>query len=85
MNVDLATGQEGLDAEYVNNHTALSAALDVALDDFITVESGIDTLPALAQAGFLVAQNELAFFVFLIFYVHFYGVAYLQIRIVAEL
>ena len=54
VNVNLASGKECLDSEYVNNHTALSAALDVSLYDFLIVKSSVDTLPALAETGFLV-------------------------------
>ena len=54
VNVDLASGEEGLDAEYIDNHTALRAALDVSLYDFLVVKSGVDALPALAETGFLV-------------------------------
>ncbi len=85
VNVNLASGQECFDAEYVYNHTALCTALDVALDDFAILESSVDALPALAQAGFLVRKNELSLLVLLILYVDFNLVAYLQFGIVAEL
>src|SRR3712207_592642 len=84
MNVDLATGQECFDTKYVNNHTALRAALDVTLNNFLVVESCVNTLPALAEASFLVRKYQLAFLVFLILYVNFYFVAYFQIGIVTE-
>ena len=54
VNVNLATRQEGLDAEYVNNHTTLCAALDVTLNNFLVVESCIDAIPALAETSLLV-------------------------------
>ena len=54
MNVDLAAGKECFDAEYINNHTTLGAALDITLDNLFVVESGIDALPALAQTSLLV-------------------------------
>ena len=54
VNVNLASRQECLDTEHVNNHATLSAALDVTLNDFLIVECSVDTLPALAQAGLLV-------------------------------
>ena len=47
VNVDLRTGQEGLDTEYVDNHTTLCAALDVTLDNLLGLEGCIDTVPAL--------------------------------------
>jgi small subunit ribosomal protein S1 len=54
VNVNLAARKECLDAEYVNDHTTLSAALDVALDNFLVLESCVNKLPALAQASLLV-------------------------------
>ena len=47
MNVNLRTWQEGLDAEYIDNHTALCAALDEALDNLLLLESCIDAVPSL--------------------------------------
>ena len=85
VNVNLAAGQECLDTEYVNDHTTLSAALDVALDNLLVVESSINALPALAQACLLVRKQQLALLVFLVLYVNLYLVAYLQVGIVAEL
>ena len=38
LNVDLRAGEEGFDAEYIYNHTALGAAFDEALDDFVVFE-----------------------------------------------
>ena len=54
MNINLAAGQECLDAKHVYNHTALSAALDVALDNLILFESLVNALPALLQTSLLV-------------------------------
>ena len=84
MNVDLATGQEGLDTEYINNHTALRAALDVALDNLLSLESSVNALPALRHAGFLVRQHELAFLVLSVLNVNLHNVAGLQVGVVAE-
>ena len=84
VNVDLAAGEECLDAEHVDNHTTLRAALDEALDNLLVVKSSVDTLPTLAQAGLLVRKNQLTFLVFLIFYVNFYDVANLQVGVVAK-
>ncbi len=44
--VNLAAGQECLDAEYVYYHTALCAALDIALDDFVVLQRLVHALPA---------------------------------------
>ena len=84
MNVNLAAWQECLDAEYINNHTTLGAALDVTLDNFLVVESSVDTLPALAQAGFLVRENQLSLLVLLVFYVNLNLVTNLEVWIVTE-
>ena len=84
MNVNLASWQECLDTEYVNDHTALSAALDVTLDNFLVVQSSVDTLPALAETSLLVRKKQLTLLVFLVLNVHLYCVANLQIWIVAE-
>ncbi len=84
LDVDLRAGEKCLDAEYVNDHTALGAALDVALDDFVVFESGVYAFPRARSACFLVRQDELAFLVFLIFDEDFHGVADLDVGIVAE-
>ncbi len=85
MDVNLAAGQECLDAEYVYNHATFGTALDVTLDNILIVKRGVDTLPALAEAGFLVRKDQLTFLVFLVLNVNFYLVADFQIGIVAEL
>ena len=84
MHVDLAAGEECLDAEYVDNHTTLRAALDETSDNLLVVEGGVDALPTLAQASLLVGKNQLTFLVFLIFYVNLYDIANLQVGVVAE-
>ena len=84
LHVNLRAGQEGFDAEDVDNHATLRAALDVALDDFLVLKSGVDTLPRLACTSLLVREHELATLVFLIFDVHLNGVADLQFGIVTE-
>ena len=84
LNVDLRTGQECLDTEYVNDHTTLSAALNVTLDNLIVVESLVHTVPRLSCASLLVRQNELTLLVLLILDVYLNGVTYLQFGVVAE-
>ena len=84
LNVDLRARQECLDTEYINNHTTLSAALDVALDDFIIVKSLVNTIPTACCTRFFVRKDKLSFFVFLIFNEHLNLVANLQVRIVTE-
>ena len=82
--VDLRAGQECLDAEYVDNHAAFGAAFDVALDDFVVFEGGVDTLPRAACTCFLVRKDELAFAVFLVLDEDFHLVADFDVGVVAE-
>lgn len=58
MDVNLAAGQECLDAEYVYNHATFGTALDVTLDNILIVKRGVDALPALAEAGFLCEKGS---------------------------
>ncbi len=85
VNVNLAAGQEGFDTEYIDNHAALCAALDEALNDIFVLESCIDALPALAQTSLLVREHQLSLLVFGVLDIHFYCVAHFEVRIVAEL
>ena len=84
MNVNLATWQECFDTEYVNNHTTLSAALDVTLDNLLVVKSSVNTLPALAQASLLVREYQLTLLVFLVLYINFNLVTNLEVWVVTE-
>ena len=54
LNVNLRTWQECFDSEYVNNHTALSTALDVTLNDFVVVASLVNSIPRLERLCLLV-------------------------------
>ena len=85
MNVDLRAGEECLDAEHVDDHTALRAALDEALDDSILLEGSIDLVPRLAQAGLLVRKDQLTLLVLCALNIHLHLVTDLQVGIVAEL
>ncbi len=84
FHVDLRTRQESFDTEYVYDHTTLCAALDVTLDNFFVFQSSVHTIPRASSASFTVRQNQLSFFVFLVFDVYFYSITDLQVRIVAE-
>ena len=84
MNVDLASREECLNAEYVNNHATLSAALDVTLDDLLVLEGCVNALPALAETCLLVREYELTLLVLLVLNVNFYLVAYLELRVVTD-
>ena len=52
FHVDLRTGQERLDTEYVDDHTALGAALDVTLDNLVFLQGLVDTIPRAELTGF---------------------------------
>ena len=54
LNIDLRTGQEGLDTKYIDDHTTLRAALDVTLDYFVFLQSLVHTIPRTCSACFLV-------------------------------
>ncbi len=82
--VDLAAGEERLDAEDIDDHTALGAALDITLDDFVVLKSFIDAIPAAGLAGFLVGKTELAVLVLERFDEYLHLVADFQVGIVAE-
>ena len=45
VNVDLRAGEECLDTKHVDDHTALRAALDEALDDLILLEGCVHLVP----------------------------------------
>ncbi len=82
--VDLRAGKERLDAEDIDDHTALGAALDITLDDLVVLESLVDAVPAAGLAGFLVRETELTVLVLEGLDVDFHLIAYLQVGIVAE-
>ena len=84
LNVDLRTRQECFDTEYVNDHTTLSAALDVTLDNFFIFQSSVNAIPRTGSTSFAVRQNQLSFFVFLVFDVYLNSITNLQFRIVTE-
>ena len=85
LNVDLRTWKECLDAEYINDHTALSAALNITLDDLVLLQSLINTIPALELTSLLVREDELTALVLYRLYINLYLVANLQLRVVTEL
>ncbi len=85
LHVDLAAWQESLDAKYINDHTALSATLDVTLNDFIVFKRLINALPTLSSASLLVREHELALAVLLVLDKHLNGVANLEVGVVTEL
>ena len=84
FHVDLRTGQEGFDTENIDDHTALGAALDVTLDDFVFFERFVDAIPRAELTGFLVREDQLTFFVFGRFHIHFHFVTDFEVGVVAE-
>ena len=85
LDVDLGTGEEGLDTEYVDDHTTLGAGLDITLDDLAALKCGIDHIPRTELTGLLVGKDELALAVLCGLNVNFYFVAYLEVGVVTEL
>ena len=86
LHVDLAAGQESLDVlKHRNNQTTLGAALHVAGDDFLVVVGLVHAVPRLEDAGFLVAEHQLAVGVLLALDIDLNLVASLQVGIVANL
>ena len=52
--VDLTAREECLDAEYVNDHTALGAGLDKSLDNLVVLECFADAVPRFESTCLLV-------------------------------
>ena len=84
LDVDLAARQEGLDAEHVDDHTALRAGLDEALHDLVVLEGLVHSIPRLEGAGLAVGKHQLALLVLGGLDIHFHLVADLHVGIVAE-
>ena len=85
LDIDVAAGEESLDAKDVHDHTALRAGLHIALDDLVLLESLADAVPGLESAGLLVGKHELALLVLGRLYEYFYLVTNLKVRVVAEI
>ena len=85
LHVDLRAGQEGLDAEDVDDHAALRAALDVTLDDLVLLEGLVDAVPRLELTSLLVREGQLAVLVLGRLDIDLDLVADLQVGVVAEL
>ena len=84
LHVDLRAGQECLDAEHVDDHAALGAALDVAFDYLVLLERLVHTIPRAELAGFLVREHELPLLVLGAFDVYFDLLAYGQFGVISE-
>ena len=74
----LRTRQECLDSEYIHDHTALGAALNVTLNDFVLFECLVNAVPAAEAACAFVRKCQLAFLVFCRLYKDLNLVAYLE-------
>ena len=84
LDVDLAAGQEGFEAEHFDDEATLGAALDITVDDLATFVGFVDAIPRLEQLGFLVREEELAVGTLLVLNVDFHLVAHLQVGVGAE-
>ena len=84
LNIDLRTGKERFDTEYVNNHTTLSAALDVTLNDFLRFESSVNAIPRLRSTSLIVRKNELTLYTFEAFNINFNCITYSEFGVVTE-
>ena len=84
LHVDLRTGQERLDAEHVDDHTALRAALDVTLDDLVVGQRLVDAIPRFELTRLLVRKRQLAVLVLGRLHVDLDLLAYGQFGVVAE-
>ena len=85
LDIDLGAGQEGLDAEHVDDQAAFGFALDITGDDLLVVVSLVDALPRFEDEGAFVGELELAVGVFLAFHIDFDFVADLEVGIVTKL
>ena len=82
--VDLAAGQERLDAD-VDHEAALDDALDLALDEAVAVEHADDLLPVLAVERLFAREDDHALVVFEAFEEHVDLVADVDVVEVVEL
>ena len=85
LDVDLGTGEEGLNSEHVNDHTTLCAGLYVTLHNLTALICGVNHIPRFELAGFLVGDDELALAVLCALYKDFHLVTHFEVRIVTEL
>ena len=85
LDVNLGTRKECLDSEYIDDHAALGAGLDEALDDLVVVASLIDTVPGLEGASLLVGKDQLTLSVLCGLYIDLNFVANFEVRVVTEL
>ena len=84
FHVDLRSGQERLDAEHVDDHAALRAALDVTLDDLVVGQRLVDAIPRFELTRLLVRKRQLAVLVLGRLHVDLDLLAYGQFGVVAE-
>ncbi len=85
LHVDLAAGQESLDAEHVHDEAALGAALHVARDDLVGLHRTVHLAPGIVDARGLVGDDHLAGLVLLLLDVHLHLVADGEVGLVTEL
>jgi hypothetical protein len=80
--VDLGTREEGVDAEQVDNHTALDTLGERTAHDFVVFESGVDAVPHAHEVGLLLRKDETSVFIFELFDKHFdFGTDFEGVRV----
>ena len=84
LDIDLAAGQEGFEAEHFDDEATLGAALDITVDDLAAFVGLVDAVPRFEQLSLLVREDELAVGTFLVLNVDFNLVAHLQVGVGTE-
>ena len=80
--VDLGTREEGVDAEQVDNHTALDTLRERTAHDFVVFECRVDTVPHAHEVGLLLRKDETSVFIFELLDKHFdFGTDFEGVRV----
>ena len=78
----MGTREEGVDAEQVDNHTALDALGELAADNFVVFEGNADAFPHAGEVSALLGEDETAVFVFKLFNINFdFGTDFERVRV----
>ena len=85
LHINLATWQECLNAEHIDNQAAFGAALDGTHDDFVVLQRAIDLEPSAVDTSSAVRHHELTIAVFLLLNEHRDCISNTELRIVTEL
>jgi len=84
LHVDLRTGKEGLDAEYIDNHTTFRPAFHVAGDHLFLVMGLIYPFPGFDRPGLPVRKNQLPALILADIDKDLHLIAYLQVWIIPK-